>query len=535
MEVTFSEIEGVLRTLPVSYYTKRSGIHVELNPNEDATYFSPYEDRISISAKMVQHALIRVTDKSLFETTVRTLLYHEISHAILTPKTLLQKSDRLKSEVFNIFEDERIETMLQDYYYDVDFKRNIYIINNYVGAEPHDAISAFYNIVRFRHPDDKRTNAIIEEYSYITANHEYSDCEYKETIWEFFLDVAKEWLEKEKKDSLLKIDPNYDLSSEPKKKYTVERVIRGEMKDPYGSFTPTILSGGLSKKELEKLGGKMIEGELPEGVSPEMIDAMIDEAKEASSSKHFQKDIPIQKMLDSTLNKFYDPELISKLSLIFEKFIKRGNRYKGLYHCNSGVIDPSAFGVKALKDSWKVFSREANDGGVKGKKKLHINLFIDTSGSYRCNEDKTNSLLKSMIELEKRYRFFSFDLVTCQVGETLRTKSERYIQANGGNSLDDKIFEIFKKLQDPAAFNYNIVLFDGDAFCNSYYPKGGYKKNFGAFNVTNCCIISDRDNEAAIKQYAKKAHITIVRGIGSKAYSELLTDQVLHELSLALS
>ena len=50
------------------------------------------------------------------------MLYHELSHVILTPRTIFVRRNEEERDIINIFEDERIETLLQKFYIKVDFK-----------------------------------------------------------------------------------------------------------------------------------------------------------------------------------------------------------------------------------------------------------------------------------------------------------------------------------------------------------------------------------------------------------------------------
>ena len=157
-------------------------------------------------------------------------------------------------------------------------------------------------------------------------------------------------------------------------------------------------------------------------------------------------------------------------------------------------------------------------------------MFIDTSGSYYDNVQKTNELLRSLITLEQKYSYFDFDLVTCQVGEKIRSKKERHIQAGGGNDLDDKIWGIYAQLQKKDAFNYNIVLFDGYACTDC---RKDHEKNFGAFNNSKCSIIAEDDNKEAIERYAPNARHIFMKS-GRRDYAMTLHENIVTCLQRAL-
>ena len=114
MDVSFARVEQILKTLPIGYYCGRD-IKVSLS-KQDTTYYDFSNDCIRISYPMIQRSVKLLSDDSKIENDIRCLLYHEVSHAILTPSNIR------KDDFYNVFEDERIETILQDYYMRVDFK-----------------------------------------------------------------------------------------------------------------------------------------------------------------------------------------------------------------------------------------------------------------------------------------------------------------------------------------------------------------------------------------------------------------------------
>ena len=91
------------------------------------------------------------------------MLYHEVSHAILTPGEHLRPTD-----IINIFEDERIESVLRHYYHGVNFRKQLY--DGYGGHAPKakDSIGAFFNAVRFglgTGKVQKAVNELLKEYA----------------------------------------------------------------------------------------------------------------------------------------------------------------------------------------------------------------------------------------------------------------------------------------------------------------------------------------------------------------------------------
>jgi hypothetical protein len=160
-------------------------------------------------------------------------------------------------------------------------------------------------------------------------------------------------------------------------------------------------------------------------------------------------------------------------------------------------------------------------------------LFIDISGSFRYNQDTTNNILQVLEQLEKINPLFSFDVITINYQVKLLDRRDRRIECHGGNHMDKDIFDIFRKQQYPMTYNYNIVMFDGDAYSNDaektskWLPDG---KGFQAFAQNNVTIVSDYDNISYIQEYCPTT-----RTIYTDQYNAKLVDNIITVLYQALS
>ena len=166
MEVSLNMFKTILKTVPISYYTGRN-IDTEISTTADTSYYEPLIDKITISYKGMESMFEKMKSSDDLEECIRSVLYHEISHALITPKGLMSTRDETDAYIFNVFEDERIETVFKDYYYGVNFKKNIVLMNNYEGQKPTNAFEAFYHTVRFRSGKREHLNIvdnIIEKY-----------------------------------------------------------------------------------------------------------------------------------------------------------------------------------------------------------------------------------------------------------------------------------------------------------------------------------------------------------------------------------
>ena len=81
----FEKVSRIMRTLPVGYYLGHK-IDVRLDPGQNS-YYDPMHYCIVVGFKMLPLDGLSETDPHA-EEIVRGVLYHEISHAILTPKNM---------------------------------------------------------------------------------------------------------------------------------------------------------------------------------------------------------------------------------------------------------------------------------------------------------------------------------------------------------------------------------------------------------------------------------------------------------------
>jgi hypothetical protein len=114
MALSFNEVKNITDTLPIGLYANRR-IIAELG-HDETSWYNPQEDVICISYEQVTQGLDKWQTE--VETLIRSNFYHEVSHAILTPKEMSC------DYIYNVFEDERIETLLKDFYYNVPIQRS---------------------------------------------------------------------------------------------------------------------------------------------------------------------------------------------------------------------------------------------------------------------------------------------------------------------------------------------------------------------------------------------------------------------------
>lgn len=473
MKVFPSEVKRIMDTLPIGFYAGKR-VPTRLSETEESSYYNTKEDSIVISFPQIETALSEVKDINYLETGIRSTVYHEVSHAILTPEKMEW------SDIINVFEDERIETVLAGYYHNVDFKQNIIYINNYHGEAPKNAFEKYYYTVRFRqgNPDHiDELKKIIREYRSldftISDYNPWKIEEYVKAIKDFYRLVTGE-------------EPSSETS-----RRGCPQPSSSSQENTEGTNSAFVLSDA----DVQQFDKKAVENIL-QGVE---------------WNKNFAK--PDFRA---------DPKLVESIAMLFDNFRRKtggGAAIQGY----SGILNPR----NVAREDYKYFDRFAKKTGTNKFGTVHLNLFLDTSGSFSPHERKANSIVIALEEMEKRNPFFTFDVVSCGHGENILRKENRFIKCIGGNLLDEKIYEIFRLLQKPNTYNYNIVLFDGDAYSDA--SSSNPQDTFRAFNVTNCTIISEDSNRKYIESHVNRAKV-----IFTEEYEKYLLENVLNTLSLAL-
>lgn len=190
-----TQISEILKTLPIGLYLgDRTPVVYEESGD---SYANLMDGTIHVSGETVMLGLAHLpadTDPYEFENAIRAILYHELSHIIMTPKTLKNDSEH----IVNIFEDERIETLLFKYYLGVNFKKMCLALNGWTKDwKPTDARTYFYGICRFRQGPAKfvrRVAELIHKWKSLRADaNEYRAEDYRDDIMRFWNDVKNDW------------------------------------------------------------------------------------------------------------------------------------------------------------------------------------------------------------------------------------------------------------------------------------------------------------------------------------------------------
>lgn len=548
MKISFDEVRTQIEQLPIGYYAGRR-ISVEMSVDAPTSFYAPSENKIVISYSIIAEGLENAEEEESYkETAIRSMLYHEVSHAILTYPELMEfgdifydDSDETGRAILNVFEDERIETLLQGFYMDTNFKKNLLYINGGTIKKPANVFEAFYNLVRFRSCPEKSflsdVEKILDKYPltpdyYTTANYAYDI----RSLWMSF----KKWYNKNKSA--------YNRPSFKEEVAETEKIINsmdnsegydennqnGENKNTGTGKDKNGNEGEGEGEGKEKNEGEG-EGEDAEGAEgAEGEDGKHTEMSENEDVKRVRESLEkrggngaslnaegVRKLFQGQANKYHDSQTIDKLQAIINTFNKKNNSGNG---CTgySGIFNPR----NIKNNDYKYFDRKISANGNNKFNKFHLNLVIDNSGSFERLETQANILVASLGEIERRNPNFTFDLILSNDYLQETDKNHRIVHACGGNSLTYyKVKSVMDKHRKKDAYVYTIVLHDGQCTCYR-----GAENPFRAWNSSNVAIIDTGDNNRYINEAITSAKVVI------SPYAKLvetLTDEVVKILGIA--
>lgn len=509
MNVSFAQCETIMKTLPIGYYAGRR-VNSVIDEKAEASFYSLMEDNIVISYPMIAKALASVPDGADVEQSVRSMLYHEVSHAIMTSQHHFPPTTQN-----NIFEDERIETVLKDYYMNTDFKKQLLNIHGGKIPVPQNSDQAFFNAVRFRcAPDDIKGEVedIIQHYAKLNRNSEDEDqwYYYQRAIRDLYNKVTKAF-HKNPSD----FAPPEGQQGEKGGQKSPDQLKQGQGKEkPSGDDEGQEKAMGKSEEDGENGERQSLKGEVPETESPlseEEIKRMVGSA--------ISKKPPLTGKQTKQLDDF-----TKTAEMIIGNFNKRNSGGSGI-NAYSGVFNPRS----VVRQDYRYFDRAMTTQGNNKFGTCHLNLFIDSSGSMYHNEEIVNGILASLSEIERKNRNFSMDVsfINHEYFDC-KTVRDREYNATGGNRIPDDMKERFIKRQLPNTCNYNIVLFDGDAICNDYATEAEAIKKFSAFDYKQTTLITDPDNERYLGDGFKSAKVVV-----TKNYTEELISHITKALTIA--
>ena len=541
MQLTKELLQHYINKVPIGYYVGRN-VDVAIGDKDD-TYFDLVKGSIVISYPTIKDNARLIKTDADAEKSVRHLIFHELSHALLTPRILHIDM------VLNVFEDERIESILKNYYLDTDFKAFVKKLNGFKNQPPENEWDAWYQLVRYRRGPVyflSRVHEIIDDYTHLDIAVSRIDTEIRSSIRNYEAEVNRLYEEfvkwyNQTNPSDLKIDKSLkdlmqngegDGQSDDKNSQQIQVGIGLSNADNNQSdnnkdgleeaLQKSLESFKDSKKDLLMEAPKVDDkaNKFANVSSIEAIDVnegdyddlytIIDDSNDKAGGLWHRPGKDDDKAKQKADKAVFDT--IDSLISLLKTTRKNNGSSIAAY---SGVINPR----NVIRDDYKYFMQQNRKGHASVYSKMHLNMFIDCSASFKDNDEKVNTLLWALTKFERAVPDFSYDLISCGVGQKLRPKYNRTQSSYDGTVLTDDIFDMFKKQQFTNAVNMNIVLYDGKVNHLHKYKTTGKRieSNWEAFNDVNTVIIVDDSNEEAVNKFCPLAHKII-----SKDYVEEL-------------
>ena len=526
METSFANCKRIFDTLPIGYYTGRR-MGVVLDEHEPTSYYNMMEDNIVISYPIIAHRMKNASENCNEEEAVRSMLYHEVSHALLTPRNLTLNYKT------NCVEDERIESLLRHHYHGVDFRQQIYDIHGGYAPKATDDRSAFFNAVRFGLGTAKvqaKVNSVLKNSSNLYANSGWSDCyRYEQQIEELYNLICKEFAKDP--DAFQDGQGNNGGEGQPKDMDSVTRNGKNGEKENSKKSGDGNPSDGKENEDGNNTEGQGTEdGNKQDASEGNVLEGKPHhgEAHDFDISERQLKEI-VEKIQDEAL--YLDEDEKKKLEefrktaeLIIGNFNKKNNGGCGI-NAYSGVFNPRC----VTRQDYRFFERSMTTQGNNRFGTCHLNLIIDRSGSFCGSQNITNGILKVLTEIERKNRNFSMDVSFIGTTfSTCQTVRERQLYAMGGNNVPRNMKEILLKMQKPQTCNYNIILFDGDAFSNSDANYTEKCRRFGAFDMKQTTLITDEQNEVYMTPSFSSTNVVV-----TKEYTAELIDHIIKAFTIA--
>lgn len=571
IETLSQESEKILKTLPLANYLKVSTIKVNFDKTSQTSFFDSSNFSISVSLNNIANAIKGSKKKTLtpldLEKHIRCFLYHELSHAILTPADLMgwasfyaQYPSKfiITPQLANILEDERIETILKNYYHGVDFKQNLHNICKLETAETFEQF--VFNAVRFRYSPVKSKNVNINVKQFISACKEVnakSDdsviIPYMEGLLRYLKGIWDEICEKQKEAQEQNQQQNQDS--------------QGEEDD---SSSNTENQNDNSSNEEEENGNENDssndESEEEENQNEESQESPSNEETEESSKEDAEEsgeingdtfkeedsesgmsEEEIENLFNSAVYKIKESQAQRKLYSLTMNDLKADRKVKAellkviIRNCGVGVNQSQAqFGysgrfnakrfMKDANNSYKWFEKKAYEENQRSKKssKKILNIWLDQSGSFLDNDEPVNKILKALYEIEKSRDDFEFNLVRVDTHFIIeRDKEKRVSLSRGSNALPKEEIENCYKELNKTKKEYNIMLFDGPVGIIGI--KGYDYENLKVFDNDRSIFITEESNTEPIKKVCKNAREIIEENTN---YAETLANNVIKALDL---
>jgi len=468
-------------------------IQVVDDPDMYSSYFAPEEWKIYIKKDQFDAVKKEFDTEEEAITACRTVLYHEVSHAIMTSSRMIM------NPIMNIFEDERIERLIGKIFYDTDFESQKYWVNGLnpgdtIPDDPTNPLTKFYKLVRFHDGPEKfvdRVTKIIAKYQFNRDAATRSLELYAADVEQLFIDYCGPLppaMPRTKVRYGGKDGSPFNAGSDDDSKRRADQMDKEK--------TPTEFSTELAEGETSKPGTEPAKG------------TTTSTALDMSHARCRVKNV---------INKLDNKRFYEAIKMILNRRSKAGEHGGAAGY--SGRMNYRQF---SRPDHEYKFWTKPYGNSQNQYEAIHFILWIDESGSFGSSANLLNSIIRALNQCQRKYRFFTFDVISINMEIREREKADEEIVPSGGNCIPEIGYQIYQKHRKPRAMNYDIVVFDGDA-CSDAHKDA---KNFGIWNHPNAIIVADASNQRYIEKYAPKARSKIITGSYAEEFLETIIEML---------
>lgn len=465
MEIRLEEMREIARTLPIGYYLGRK-VPVLVEPGDDA-YCDVVKGEIHIGIGLLQQAASQIdaADAAQWsrEKLLRCLLYHECGHVLLTPKWAKEwwnlprtpggDPDPDGANLVNIFEDERLEQMLSQFFLGVDFKGFVRLVHKR-GVKA-DRVGEFFKAVRLRQTTPEISAAVDAAVQKLVWCNSQSDNAY--VNGQYYQDVLTE---------LVNMIAPY---SEPKpEEQQPEQQEQPKDEKPDGSSEDKSedeqsKDGSDGKPEDEQESGE--ESSSDKGKSEDKPDDKPDEENDKSGGDAKGREPAKVNLPGDFLKSLADKVFVTPPSDVentLRRFAVRLSKRKGAqaagrWSALHGRIDPR----RDALDKERIFRRKS-DVGASLMTSVHLTLWVDCSGSFRNSKGTLNQILAATSKaMAMSGGKLTVDVVKMDYRAVVAAQRDWMIDPSGGNAINQTYTDAWRKTRRKDRRNIDIVVFDG--------------------------------------------------------------------------
>lgn len=498
----------IIATIPLSYYTTTNELSLTLDTRKQTSCICFNDKTIYIAFKNIKSAVDNLTatpsDREL-EEIIRGLVYHEVSHALLTDAERIKDARKTGLQYYNatlqnILEDERIETLLEHYYLRTNFKKNKRLI---LTAPSVEDMKKDFNAFVF---GVARCDLMSEYYHYIKefinkTKARPSAYRYYNNITDTLYLLYTEWLKLKDQEQEQEEDQEQEENNEEQQPQ--EDAQEGDQEDEEPTEVDTTPSDSEEEEEQEEEKEEEEEEETTSTTTEEQEQELTEEERQAI--KETIKSAILGARLNEVRKDFYTPldrstldnslynadaelkrkliEIVARSGGLGQAKHYNGGGYAGQFNFRNYLHDQAR-----PQQTYRWFNTSTKKQNQATSKARKLNILLDNSGSFARNDQKASEILKALAELEEitnfEFRLFIHDNKLQEVKGTHRVSFSN--TCDGGN--DCFCYDHDAELEEITKEN-TIFLIDGLLCYSSGFER--YAHNLRKLNNSKVIMILD--------------------------------------------